>query len=114
MLKKRTRPEPSNSDTSESDTSQAHDLSDDPVDISSALTAKKRKLPQHPEDLGEDNDAEDFSRFLKESIAKRDIKEGTQVVRSIKGKQKVVKGELGGGSFQSMGGFFSRFMTTRQ
>lgn len=103
MLRKRTRFEASDSEESASASSQAHDLSDDAVDISSALTGKKRKIAEQPNDLEDDDDPEEFSRFLQESIAKRDIKEGTQVVKNIKGKQKVAKGEIGGGSFQSMG-----------
>lgn len=96
------RHDSSDSDESESDSFQAHDHTDDAVDISSALAGKKRKLSEVPVDL-EDDDPEDFSRFIQESIAKRDVREGTQIVKSIKGKQKVAKGEIGGGSFQSMG-----------
>jgi ATP-dependent RNA helicase DDX54/DBP10 len=75
---------------------QAH--SDDEIDISSALAGKKAKLRQNAE---ESDDG--FNEFLQESISKRDIKGGTEVVKKAKGKGKIVKGELGGGSFQSMG-----------
>ncbi|KAJ3567177.1 hypothetical protein NP233_g6540 [Leucocoprinus birnbaumii] len=102
MLRKRTRKERKESDGSELNHSEGQGFSDDGVDISSALTGKKRKLSEQPEDL-EDDDPEDISQFIQETIAKRDIKEGTQIVKNIKGKQKVAKGEVGGGSFQSMG-----------
>ncbi|KXN92443.1 ATP-dependent RNA helicase DBP10, partial [Leucoagaricus sp. SymC.cos] len=102
MLRKRPRHEASDTEESLSDSSQAHEFAEDGIDISSALTGKKRKLSEQQEDLEED-DPEDFSRFVQESIAKRDVKGGTRVVKTIKGKQKVTKGEVGGGSFQSMG-----------
>ncbi|RDB24936.1 ATP-dependent RNA helicase DBP10 [Hypsizygus marmoreus] len=70
-------------------------LSEDEIDISSALSGKKTRF-------SDDND-EDFDGFLQESMAKRDVKSGTEVVKKAKGKGKIVKGELGGGSFQSMG-----------
>lgn len=75
--------------------------SDDEIDISSALTGKKAKLARNTEESDDD-----FNEFLQESIAKRDIKGGTEVVKKAKGKGKIVKGELGGGSFQSMGEWF--------
>jgi len=98
MSGKRTR------DTNALDTSASEknpDFSDDADDISFALTGKKRKLSKQPENLVDD-DPEDFSRFIQESIAKREVKEGARVVKGIKGKQSL-KGEVGGGSFQSMG-----------
>lgn len=75
-------------------------FSDDEIDISSALTGKKkaRTIQQ-----GEDSDDE-LNDLIQKSIAKRDIKGGTDVVKKAKGKSKLTKGELGGGSFQSMGG----------
>lgn len=76
------------------------DFSDDADDISLTLIGKKRKLS---EQTVVDDDPEDLSRFIQESIAKRDVKGGTHMVKSTKGKQKVAKGEVGGGSFQSMG-----------
>jgi len=98
MSKKRTR------DTNALDHSASEnpDFYDDADDISFALTGKKRKLSKKPENLADD-DPEDFSHFIQEYITKRDVKEGTQVVKGIKGKQKFAKGEVGGGSFQSMG-----------
>ena len=63
-------------------------------DISSALIGKKQRiLDEH----------EDISEFLRSSILKRDIKGGTKVIKNAKGKTKIAKGEVGGGSFQSMG-----------
>ena len=82
------------------------DLSDDDemdMDISSALAGKRRKVQAFAQDDVDGEDDEDLAKFLKDSIAKRDVKEGTQVLKKAKGKGKVGKGEVGGGSFQSMG-----------
>lgn len=104
MSKKRPRPdELGDSEGPDSDDTPDNHFQDDEVDISSALTGKKRRLSEHTNGSEDDDDPEDFSRFLRESIVKRDTRAGTQVVKKIKGKQKVVKGEVGGGSFQSMG-----------
>lgn len=73
------------------------------MDISSALTGKRRKVQTSTQDDEDGEDDEDLAKFLKDSIAKRDVKEGTQVLKKAKGKGKVGKGEVGGGSFQSMG-----------
>ncbi|KDR75870.1 hypothetical protein GALMADRAFT_248604 [Galerina marginata CBS 339.88] len=67
------------------------------VDISSALVGKRPKsntITQEEDDLAD---------FIQASITKRSIKEGTQVLKNSKGKSKFAKGEVGGGSFQSMG-----------
>ena len=69
------------------------------VDISSALVGKRPKLAQ----MIEEEDDEGLANFLQASISKRSMKEGTQVLKSTKGKTKMTKGEVGGGSFQSMG-----------
>lgn len=71
--------------------------SDDGIDISSALLREKG---------GEESD-DDLNRMIQSSIAKRDIKGGTEVLKKAKGKGKMVKGEVGGGSFQSMGMSFN-------
>jgi len=69
------------------------------LDISSALVGKRQKVDiQAAED-------EELTNFIQSSIAKRSIKEGTQVLKNSKGKSKAAKGEIGGGSFQSMGVF---------
>lgn len=73
-------------------------LSDDEVDISSALTGKRARMA----DPANDGD-EELNEFIQASIMKRDTKGGVDVVKNAKGKNKLVKGELGGGSFQSMG-----------
>jgi hypothetical protein len=69
------------------------------VDISSALAGnRQRAQPEH--------DSEDeLGDFIRTSIAKRDMKKGADVVKKAKGKTKLAKGEVGGGSFQSMGTF---------
>ncbi|KAF8633418.1 hypothetical protein AX17_004589 [Amanita inopinata Kibby_2008] len=68
------------------------------VDIESALLAPKKSKIQ---DTDEDDD--ELMDFIQSSISKRDTKAGTEVVKKTKGKSKVAKGEVGGGSFQSMG-----------
>jgi len=50
---------------------------------------------------GDDDDA--LEEMIRDSIAKRDKKAGTEILKKVKGKNKLVKGEVGGGSFQSMG-----------
>ncbi|KAH9929503.1 ATP-dependent RNA helicase DBP10 [Epithele typhae] len=72
--------------------------SDEEIDISSALTGKRVKLTQT-----DDDGDEDLEKFIRESIIKRDVKEGTELLKKTKGKSKIIKGEVGGGSFQSMG-----------
>ncbi|KAJ2928642.1 hypothetical protein H1R20_g8442, partial [Candolleomyces eurysporus] len=102
---KRKRSESISSEEWESDSASSsnEELSDDDMDISSALTGKRpRREPRPVADI-EDEDDEDLTNFIKTSITKRDVKEGTQVVKKAKGKAKVTKGEVGGGSFQSMG-----------
>lgn len=97
---KRKRPaacEPESDDESSSFSVVAEDSD---VDISSALVGKRPKLNH---ELEPDDDNEELTQFLRASIAKRSIKDGTQVLKSSKGKAKIAKGEVGGGSFQSMG-----------
>ena len=83
---------------------EAH--SDEDIDISTVLTGKRPKLsstrrPSTTDTVDDDDD--DLQEFIRESIAKRDVKEGTELLKKTKGKTKIVKGEVGGGSFQSMG-----------
>lgn len=98
-IRKRKHPAVSDSE-SDNDSSFSVVPGDDmDIDISSALVGKRPKLTQ-PID---DEDDEGLADFLQASIAKRSVKEGTQVLKSAKGKAKMTKGEVGGGSFQSMG-----------
>lgn len=85
-------------DNSESDGFSEVALSDDEIDISSALTSKRQKLAEN-----DDSDDDDLRNIMAQSIAKRNVKGGVEVVKNAKGKSKLVKGEVGGGSFQSMG-----------
>ncbi|KAI0699545.1 DEAD-domain-containing protein [Cytidiella melzeri] len=98
---------------------QAHDGSessgsegvDSDVDIYSALTGQRSKKSKHtvdiPEDGSKDEVEEDDDRelgdIIKDSISKRNVKGGTELLKKTKGKAKIAKGEVGGGSFQSMG-----------
>jgi hypothetical protein len=98
LAQKRKRRDPGGNYSSKKSVIFDNALSDNDIDISSALTGKKaRVIP-----AAEDSD-DDFQKFLHESISKRDIKNGTEVVKKTKGKGKITKGEVGGGSFQSMG-----------
>lgn len=69
-------------------------LSDGEVDISSTLTSRKRLQVD-----GEDDDED----FIRETMAKHNVRSGTEIIKRTKGKNKIAKGEVGGGSFQSMG-----------
>ncbi|KAF7376175.1 ATP-dependent RNA helicase DBP10 [Mycena sanguinolenta] len=89
MLAKRRRSSESDTDSSDSE----H------IDISAALAGKRQRTLPQPDD---DSDA-DLGNFIRTSIAKRDVKNGTEIVKKVKGKTKLAKGEVGGGSFQSMG-----------
>ncbi|KAI0355552.1 ATP-dependent RNA helicase DBP10 [Trametes cingulata] len=99
---KRKHAEAVESDNDFSEVSLDEGFSEDEVDISSALTGKRPKITPRiaPQ---EDDDDEDLQEFIRESIAKRDVKEGTELLKKTKGKAKIAKGEVGGGSFQSMG-----------
>ncbi|KAG2150366.1 P-loop containing nucleoside triphosphate hydrolase protein [Suillus clintonianus] len=70
------------------------------VDISGALTGKRpRKDVPIENDLDDDDGIEEL---IHDSITKRNKKGGTEMLKKIKGKGKS-KGDIGGGSFQSMG-----------
>ena len=88
------------SDYSDESTCSDQALSDNEIDISSALTSKRARITPAPD---ENNDDDDLQLFLQESISRRDVKAGTEIVKKAKSKGKVAKGEVGGGSFQSMG-----------
>jgi hypothetical protein len=95
-------------DDNEDDTiSQEGDL-----DITSALAGtrdvrlKGKPLMQEVVDgkkgHNDDNDDEELENIILEATSKRNIKGGTEAIKKAKGK-KITKGEIGGGSFQSMG-----------
>ena len=44
-----------------------------------------------------------LEQIIREAIQKKNIKDGTDLMKKMKGKTKIAKGEVGGGSFQSMG-----------
>ena len=80
--------------------------SDHSFDISSALTqpratSQKDRRGRKVND-GTDDDT-DLEEMIKNSIARRNVKDGTELLKNTKGKKNLAKGELGGGSFQSMG-----------
>jgi ATP-dependent RNA helicase DDX54/DBP10 len=72
--------------------------SDDEVDIASVLTGNKLK-----KDLVGENSDDELSKMIQSSTARRNVKGGVDVVKKAQGKAKMTKGEVGGGSFQSMG-----------
>ena len=85
-------------------------VSDSEVDISSALTGRKKaqRLDYHTDEedvISNEDDFEELEGLIKESVLKRDRKEGTKLLKKTKGKTKIAKGEVGGGSFQSMGAY---------
>lgn len=75
--------------------------SDSDVDISSALVGKKPRLQQSDHE----EDDEELQEIIRQSISKRNKKGGTDMLKKTKGKTKITKGEVGGGSFQNMGAF---------
>ena len=55
------------------------------------------------EDYDLDEDEDDFTQFLQEEITKRNVKSGTKLLKKTRGSKNLTKGEVGGGSWQSMG-----------
>ncbi len=81
--------------------------SDHSFDISSTLTrqktaSKKGKGPLVPREDDVDDDTE-LEEMIRRSITRRNVKDGTELLKNTKGKKRLTKGEVGGGSFQSMG-----------
>lgn len=97
-MPKRAHSEASDSDN-ESFSAVASD--DEEIDISSALAGKKRPKLTDDRDLGDEDEA--LHQIIRNATLKRDVKGGTDIVKKAKGKSKLTKGEVGGGSFQSMG-----------
>lgn len=96
---KRKRPDDIEDDhDSEVSASYERNSSDEEIDISHALSGNKAKFAG-----ASDSSDDDLHNFLQGAITKRDMKSGTEVVKKSKGKGKIAKGEVGGGSFQSMG-----------
>lgn len=104
---KRKRSSVAYQDNADSDVSfeDVSDPSEDEIDLSSALTGKKPKkaAQEKPAQDEDEDDEDDLQNMLRESILKRDVKEGTALLKKTKGRTKITKGEVGGGSFQSMG-----------
>ena len=71
-------------------------------DIFAALTGQKKRRTSGSEEQSNEDD-EDLQEIIRQATTKRRVKEGTEVVKNAKGKTKITKGEVGGGSFQSMG-----------
>ena len=79
---------------------------DDGVDITSALTRQSIQAPNDNTE-GDGDDYEELEALIKDSVARRDKKEGTKLLKQAKGKTKLGKGEVGGGSFQAMGNVYT-------
>ena len=100
------RPRQELTDEEEDSFSEVPSNDDQEPDIFAVLTGqKKRRISGSEEQIvGEsEDDDEDLQEIIRQATTKRDVKEGTQVVKKVKGKTKITKGEVGGGSFQSMG-----------
>ena len=80
------------------------------VDISGALTGKRPR--GDPENQLEHNDDDGIEDLIHDSIVKRNVKGGTEMLKKIKNKGKS-KSDIGGGSFQSMGMYSHSMMTIR-
>jgi ATP-dependent RNA helicase DDX54/DBP10 len=78
-------------------------ISDDEIDISSALAGGSVGKPGGKGNIHVDDSDDGLQEMIRSSITKRDVKGGTAVLKKTKGNTKIAKGEVGGGSFQSMG-----------
>src|SRR5882762_10209138 len=104
VAQKRKRPMQSGNESDSSGYSIVQaSVSDEEVDISSALTGKKSRNTGKQREIDLVHSDEDLHEILQASIAKRNVKGGTEVLKKSKGKARMTKGEVGGGSFQSMG-----------
>ncbi|KAI6121737.1 P-loop containing nucleoside triphosphate hydrolase protein [Pisolithus sp. B1] len=98
--RKRLRSEQDDQENSDSSFSIVQ-AEDDDIDISSALAGKcVRSELSDGHDCATDD--EELQEFINDSIAKRNVKGGTALLKKTKSKGKG-KGEVGGGSFQNMG-----------
>jgi ATP-dependent RNA helicase DDX54/DBP10 len=100
QMPKHPRPDPT--DEGEDTFSEVPSDDDQEPDIFAALTGRKKRRISGSEECLSEGD-EDLQEIIRQATAKRDVREGTQVVKKAKGKTKITKGEVGGGSFQSMG-----------
>ncbi|KAI5120302.1 hypothetical protein M0805_005806 [Coniferiporia weirii] len=103
---KRKQPVEDSDSESSAQGSSRDGFSDDEVDITAALTGKKRTRGadgDSDDNAASDDDYDELEKIIRDSVAKRDKKEGTKLLKMTKGKKKITKGEVGGGSFQSMG-----------
>lgn len=99
-MPKRFRPDPTDE---EHDTFfQVPSDGDQEPDIFAALTGQRKRQIYGSEEQMSEGD-ENLQGIIRQATTKRDLKDGTQVVKKAKGKTKITKGEVGGGSFQSMG-----------
>jgi ATP-dependent RNA helicase DDX54/DBP10 len=103
VSRKRKVPTQSGSESDSSGYSLVQAVSDDEIDISSALTARTPKNTGKQKEIEGDDSDDDLHEMIRASISKRNVKGGTELLKKTKGKTKVTKGEVGGGSFQSMG-----------
>lgn len=72
-------------------------IDEDDLDIASALTGTQLTPDR-------DDDDDELGDFIQDAIAKRNVKGGTDLLKKINNK-KSKNGDVGGGSFQSMGQF---------
>ena len=87
---KRKHAESVDSDDGYSEVSLEDAYSEDEVDISSALTGKRPKITPRLKPQEDDDDDDDLQEFIRESITKRDVKEGTELLKKTKDRKSVV------------------------
>lgn len=97
---KRKRSAPVEKDESASEIEEVPMLDND-VDISANLLGGR--AGPGAKTGSEEEEESDEDDFIKETMSKFNMKSGTEVLKKTKGKNKITKGEVGGGSFQSMG-----------
>ncbi|THH30795.1 hypothetical protein EUX98_g3412 [Antrodiella citrinella] len=94
--KRKHAPPPPSDSESETGYSSADvfDLSDEEVDISSALTTKRPRLQSRKAGGGYDDDDDDLADIIRTATTKANVKGGTEMLKKTKGKSKIIKGEI--------------------
>ena len=88
-------------------TKRKRDEEEADVEMQSAASISEAETDSDEGELVLEAEDDDETEFIQRSIAKRNMKDGAELLKktsAVKGKGKA-KNELGGGSFQSMGEF---------
>jgi ATP-dependent RNA helicase DDX54/DBP10 len=113
VLKRKRSPQVVDSDVSEAQSELSFEevaFSEEDTDIFSSLMGSRPARRNAKVALGDDEEDEDEDEIIRQSMAKKRAKDGTDLLKKMKGKARITKGEVGGGSFQSMGAFATQYM----